>query len=64
MNEPDKQKPNYIALGLIFGAGIGISLGVATDNIAIGMSMGPGIGLVFGVLWTAAARKKSEKGDG
>ena len=41
-------KNNYIALGLIFGAGIGLSVGVLTDNLSIYLSMGAGAGLVLG----------------
>ena len=41
-------KNNYVALGLIFGAGIGLSVGVLTDNLAIYLSMGAGAGLVLG----------------
>ncbi|WP_298538690.1 hypothetical protein [uncultured Aquimarina sp.] len=36
------------ALGLIFGAGIGLGVGVLTDNIAIGLALGAGLDLVFG----------------
>jgi len=37
-----------MSLGLIFGAGIGLSVGVLTDNLAIYLSMGAGAGLVLG----------------
>ena len=37
-----------MSLGLIFGAGIGLSVGVLTDNLAIYLSMGAGVGLVLG----------------
>ena len=39
---------NNISLGLIFGAGIGLSVGVLTGNLAIYLSMGAGAGLVLG----------------
>jgi len=39
---------NNISLGLIFGAGIGLSVGILTDNLAIYLSMGAGAGLVLG----------------
>ena len=39
---------NNISLGLIFGAGIGLSLGILTDNLAIYLSMGAGAGLALG----------------
>lgn len=41
-------KNNYIALGLIFGAGIGLSIGVLTESLAIWLSIGAGAGLVLG----------------
>jgi hypothetical protein len=40
-------KNNYVALGLIFGAGIGLSVGVLTDNLAIWFSIGAGTGLAL-----------------
>ena len=39
---------NNISLGLIFGAGIGLSVGVLTDNLAIWFSIGAGTGLALG----------------
>ena len=39
---------NNISLGLIFGAGIVLNVGVLTDNLAIYLSMGAGAGLVLG----------------
>ena len=39
---------NNISLGLIFGAEIGLSLGILTDNLAIYLSMGAGAGLALG----------------
>lgn len=35
-------------LGLTFGAGLGLCIGILTDNIAIGLALGAGVGLVFG----------------
>lgn len=49
-------RSNYIALGLIFGTGIGISIGVATNNLAIGLSIGIGTGIALG-----AAIKKEKR---
>lgn len=37
-------------LGLIFGAGIGLLVGVLTNTIAIGFVLGAGLGLVFGTV--------------
>ena len=41
-------KNKYIALGLVFGAGTGLYVGILTGNITIGLAIGAGIGLVFG----------------
>lgn len=41
-------KNKHKLLGLIFGAGIGLCLGILIDNIALGVSLGAGVGLVFG----------------
>ena len=39
---------NNISLGLIFGAGIGLSVGVLTESLAIWLSIGAGTGLALG----------------
>ena len=50
-NKIDNMKNKYISLGIVFGAGIGLCIGVLTNNIAIGTSLGAGVGLVFGALF-------------
>jgi len=56
-------KNNYVALGLIFGAGIGLSVGVLTDNLAIWFSIGAGTGLALGVgLGTCVKGKRRDCG--
>jgi len=47
-------KNKQTTLGVIFGAGIGLSVGILTDNIDIGLSIGAGVGLV---LETSANKK-------
>ncbi|MGB0895810.1 MAG: hypothetical protein ACPGU9_05585 [Flavobacteriaceae bacterium] len=54
-------KNNYIALGLIFGTGIGISTGVATNNLAIGLSIGIGASLALGAAMKNEKRKCEER---
>ena len=54
-------KNKYIALGLVFGAGIGLCTGILTDNIAIGISLGAGAGLVLGVALGTKLKKENEK---
>ncbi len=41
-------KNKLITLGLVFGAGIGLCIGIVTNNIEIGLSLGAGVGLVLG----------------
>jgi len=41
-------KNKYTILGILFGAGIGLCIGILSNNIAIGLSLGAGAGLVFG----------------
>lgn len=41
-------KKNNTALGLIFGAGIGLSIGVITGNLATCLFIGSAAGLVLG----------------
>ncbi len=36
-----------LKLGLIFGAGIGLCLGILTSNIALGLALGAGVGIVL-----------------
>ena len=55
-------KNNYIALGLIFGAGIGLSAGVLTNNLAIWLSIGAGTGLVLGAGLGTYVKGKSRDG--
>ena len=54
-------KNNYKTLGLIFGAGIGLCIGVLTNNIAIGLSLGAGVGLVLGAALGTSVKKENEK---
>ncbi len=42
-----------LILGIIFGAGIGLCVGILTNNIALGLALGAGAGLVL-----ASAAKK------
>ncbi len=50
-------KNKQITYGIIFGAGIGLCIGILTNTIAIGLVLGTGVGLVFG----AAFRVKKGK---
>jgi len=40
-------KNKNITLGVLFGAGIGLIIGILTNSIATGLSLGAGLGLVF-----------------
>ena len=52
---------NKLILGLIFGAGIGLCIGILTNNIAIGLSLGAGIGLVLGTALGIKIKKENKK---
>ena len=44
-------KHKYLALGLIFGSGIGLCFGIVTNSIEISLPLGAGAGLIFGKLF-------------
>ena len=48
-----------LSCALSVGTGLGISLGVAFDNIPVGMSLGPGAGLAFGMLLSRYFKAKT-----
>ncbi len=54
-------KNNYKALGLVFGAGIGLCIGIVTNSLAIGISLGAGAGLVLGAALGTSVKKENEK---
>ncbi|MDT7833296.1 hypothetical protein RQM59_12955 [Flavobacteriaceae bacterium S356] len=54
-------KNKQIALGALFGAGIGLCIGILSNNIAIGLSLGAGVGLVFGTALGTRFKKENEK---
>lgn len=43
-------KNKNITLGVIFGAGIGLCVGILTNTIAMGLALGAGVGLVLGAV--------------
>jgi len=43
-----KRLTHFCILGLMFGTGIGITLGSALDAIPLGLTVGPAIGLATG----------------
>ncbi len=54
-------KNKHLKLGLIFGAGIGLCIGILTNNIAIGLCLGSGVGLVLGTTLGTGVKKKNKK---
>lgn len=54
-------KNKHIISGLIFGAGIGLCIGVLTNSIAIGLSLGSGVGLVLGATLETQTKKENEQ---
>ena len=54
---------NYIGLGLVFGAGLGVTLGAAFGNVGLGISFGAGIGLVIGTIIFSLSQTTKPKDD-
>ncbi len=44
--------------GLVVGAGLGIAIGAAMDNVGVGIAIGSGIGLVIGAAVEAYEQRK------
>lgn len=42
------KKTSFIALGMIFGGGLGIIFGVAFNHIEYGLPIGTGVGMLLG----------------
>jgi len=53
-------KNKNITLGVLFGAGIGLCIGILTNSIAIGMSLGAGAGLVLGAALGNGVKKNKK----
>jgi hypothetical protein len=48
-NGRSRQPPgSMIGVGIAIGAGFGVAMGVALDNLALGIAMGAGIGVAIG----------------
>jgi hypothetical protein len=45
-----KNQHRFLPFGLIFGAGIGLIIGMAADNVAVGLALGAGAGLLFSMI--------------
>ena len=52
-------KNKNIVIDLVFGAGIGLCIGILINSIAIGLSLGTGAGLVLGATLETAAKKEN-----
>ena len=54
-------KESFIGIGLTFGAGMGIVIGAATDNIGVGIAIGGGVGLSIGAaIYAALSAQETE----
>jgi hypothetical protein len=47
-------KSKFLAIGLVLGGGIGIVIGILTNNIPMGIVFGGGFGLIMGLAIGAA----------
>tara|TARA_R110002096_G_scaffold414550_1_gene615702 strand:- start:826 stop:993 length:168 start_codon:yes stop_codon:yes gene_type:complete len=54
-------KNKNITLGVLFGAGIGLCIGILTNSIAVGLSLGAGAGLALGAAFRTGDKKENEK---
>lgn len=46
----DEDKGNSIGLGLIFGAALGLILGMTFDKLLFGITIGASLGLILGII--------------
>ena len=49
-----------LALGLIFGAGIGVAIGAATDQVGTWLPIGVGAGIAIGAGLSRRAKREVE----
>jgi hypothetical protein len=53
-----EQRPSSsFGAGIAIGAGMGVALGVAMDNIGVGIALGVGIGVAIGAAMDQARRR-------
>ena len=66
-NEPNtkqSEKDNrMMGAGVAIGAGLGIALGVAMDNIGVGVAIGVGGGIAIGSALSQQKAQDDTKGD-
>lgn len=48
---------NYVGLGIALGAGVGVALGAAFNNLAMGVALGAGLGVVLGAVLYSQKKK-------
>lgn len=56
--ENTESTTHWLPIGMCLGISIGMSIGVATDNVGVGMCLGVGIGSCLGALMDAMQKKK------
>ena len=49
-----------LAIGLVFGSGIGTALGAALDNVGVGVALGSTFGAVLGALFERLSTEKAQ----
>ena len=59
-SEKGNRSPNKIGFGLVIGTGIGVTIGVATDNLAVWIGIGVAIGAALGAGWESQSKRDDE----
>ena len=59
----EKRPRNRIGIGLLIGRGIGVAIGVGTDNLPVWIAVGVAIGIAIGTVWDRQERGKDDNQD-
>ena len=53
----DRSKAHYIGIGLVFGAGLGVTFGAVFGNVGIGVTFGAAFGMIVGAALSVLGAK-------
>jgi len=62
--EDNHNKHGYAGVGGALGAGIGVAIGAATENIGVWIAIGAGMGAAIGAALTAANSGNDDDSNG